>query len=312
MDYTTLGRTGLKVSVVGVGGGGPSRLGQRYGISEKDSMDVVKIALESGINFIDTAEVYRTEGIVGKAITESGINRKELVISTKKSTWEGMTEKDIRNSIDRSLKLLKTDYVDIYHLHAVIEEDYDNMVKNALPVLQDLKNEGKIRFIGITERFNPDPSHKMLQRALQDDYWDVMMVGHNILNQSAREKVFSKTIEKNIGVLIMFAVRLALSKPERLKECISELVIKNQIDQKAIDPDDPLGFLLYEGGATSLPDAAYRYCRFEPGVHVTLCGTGNPSHMKDNIDSFSKPPLPKKDVIKINEIFRNVDSISGQ
>ncbi len=90
------------------------------------------------------------------------------------------------------------------------------------------------------------------------------------------------------------------------------MIARNLIDLKAIDPDNPLGFLLYEGGAASLPDAAYRYCRFEPGVHVTLCGTGNPSHMKDNIDSFSKLPLPKKDVIKINEIFRNVDSISGQ
>ena len=69
----------------------------------------------------------------------------------------------------------------------------------------------KLRFIGITEGFNSDSGHDMLQRALQDDVWDVMMVGFNILNQSARERVFPTAMEKNVGILIMFAVRRALS-----------------------------------------------------------------------------------------------------
>ncbi|MFX0081218.1 MAG: aldo/keto reductase [Candidatus Hodarchaeota archaeon] len=310
MEYTTLGRTGLKVSVMGLGCGGPSRIGQSTGNSEEESIQIVKNALKSGINFIDTAEVYQTERIVGKGIQD--FNREDIIISTKKSTWGTLTHKDVMKSFERSLKNLGTEYIDLYHLHGVILQDYDHLYSEIVPTLLELKDQGKIRFIGITERFNPDPSHTMLQRALQDDVWDVMMVGFNILNQSARDLVFADAMNKNIGILIMFAVRLALSRPKRLRECINKLIEKNQIDRSEINIEDPLEFLIHEGGAENLVDAAYRFCRYEPGTHVILSGTGNLSHLKDNLDSILRPPLPEKDMIRLKKIFKNVDSISGQ
>ena len=310
MEYTTLGRTGLKVSVMGLGCGGPSRVGQSTGNSEEESIRIVKHALKSGINFIDTAEVYRTEQIVGKGI--KGFNREELIISTKKTTWGNLTPKAILESFEGSLKNLGTDYIDIYHLHGVILSDYEYLVSEIMPTLQELRDQGKIRFLGITERFNPDPHHSMLQRALEDDFWDVMMIGFNILNQSARDRVLAKTMEKNIGVLVMFAVRLALSRPKRLKQCIEELIEKGQVSISEIDKDNPLEFLIHKNGAKNMVDAAYRFCRYEPGIHVTLSGTGNPSHLKDNIESILRPPLPEKDLIRLKKIFKNVDSISGQ
>jgi aryl-alcohol dehydrogenase-like predicted oxidoreductase len=310
MDYTTLGRTGLKVTVMGIGCGGPSRVGQRAGRTEAESVDIVRQALDAGINFIDTSERYGTEEIVGKAIR--GIDRGSVVLSTKKGTRERMTPDDVQKSLEGSLKRLGTDYIDIYHLHGVILSDYDYLVSEIGPTLQKMRQQGKVRFIGITERFSPDPQHLMLQRALQDDIWDVMMVGFNMLNQSARDRIFAKTIDKNIGVLIMFAVRLALSRPERLNQVIAELIDRKQLDPSDIDENDPLGFLIHEGGAASLPDAAYRFCRYEPGVHVTLSGTGNPNHLKANIESFYRPPLPHEDRMKLEHIFRDVDSVSGQ
>jgi len=310
MEYTTLGRTGLKVSVMGLGCGGPSRIGQRTGNSEDESIAIVKYALKSGINFIDTAEVYQTERIVGHGI--KGYNRENLVLSTKKSTWGNLKPKDVLKSFERSLKNLGTDYIDIYHLHGVILSDYEYLYSEIVPILQELRDQGKVRFLGITERFNPDPHHSMLHRALQDDIWDVMMVGFNILNQSARDRVLAKAIEKNIGILIMFAVRLALSRPKRLKECLNELIGKNQISPSEINMDDPLKFLIHDGGAKSLVDAAYRFCRYEPGIHVTLSGTGNLNHLKDNLESILRPTLPERDLIQLKKIFKNVDSISGQ
>jgi len=310
MEYTTLGRTGLKASIMGLGCGGPSRIGQSTGNTEEESIAIVKHALKSGINFIDTAEEYRTEKIVGKAIKD--FNRANIVISTKKSTWTNPKPKDVLKSLERSLSNLETDYIDIYHLHGVILQDYDYLYSEIVPILLELRDKGKIHFIGITERFNPDPNHSMLQRALQDDVWDVMMIGFNILNQSAREHVLSKAIEKNIGIVIMFAVRLALSRPKRLKQCIDELIEKKQIDPSVINNKDPLNFLIHEKGAESLVDAAYRFCRYEPGTHVILSGTGNLDHLKENIKYILKPPLPEKDVIKLKNIFKNVDSISGQ
>jgi aryl-alcohol dehydrogenase-like predicted oxidoreductase len=310
MEYTTLGRTGLNVSKMGLGCGGPSRIGQNTGNTEEQSIAIVKCALKSGINFIDTAEVYRTENIVGQAI--KGVDREALVISTKKSTWDTLNPKDVVKSLDRSLNNLGTDYIDIYHLHGVILQDYEYLYSEIVPTLLELRDQDKIRYIGITERFIPDPNHSMLERALQDDVWDVMMVGFNILNQSARRRVLAKTIEKNIGILIMFAVRLALSRPRRLKECIDELIEKKQLNPNEIDRSDPLGFLVHEGGAVDLVDAAYRFCHDEPGAHVILSGTGNIEHMKANIESILRPSLPEKHIVKLKGIFKNVDSISGQ
>jgi L-galactose dehydrogenase len=310
MEYTILGRTGLKVSRMGVGCGGPSRVGKSTGKSTKQSVALIQYALDNGINIIDTAELYRTERIVGEAI--KGRERESVILSTKKSVFGKLGPEEVEKSLNKSLIALGTDYIDIYHLHAVFPEDYDNVIPNIIPTFQKLKNEGIIRFIGITERFDLDPQHIMLQKALKDDYWDIIMVGFNILNQSARERVFPETMKKNIGTLIMFPVRLALSRPERLNQVINELIDKVELNPSDIDMKNPLGFLVHKGNAVNLVDAAYRFCNYEPGTHVILSGTGDIEHLKANIESFSRPPLPDEDVFKLKKIFQNVDSVSGQ
>ncbi len=310
MDYKILGRTGLSVSTMGIGCGGPSRVGQRHGKPESDSIAIIREAIAAGSNFLDTSEIYGTEELVGKALKT--IDRQSVIISTKKDTRKHITEKDLQKSLEESLKRLGTDYIDIYHLHAVMPQDYDYLVAEIVPAMHKMRTQGKIRFLGISEAFNEDPQHAMLQRALQDDLWDAVMVGFNILNQSARDRVLRKTREKDVGVLVMFAVRLAFSNPARLQEIMAELLEKKQVNAACLDADDPLGFLIHEGGAVSLTDAAYRFCRDEPGTHVILSGTGDPQHLQQNLASFSRPPLPKNDRRKIQALFKNVDSVTGQ
>ncbi|MFC1941271.1 aldo/keto reductase, partial [Chloroflexota bacterium] len=174
MDYTVLGHTGLKVSTMGLGCGGPSRAGKATGKTEVESFAIVRQALNSGINFIDTSEKYGTEEIVGNAIKD--IDRSSLVLSTKKAVFEGITPEEVQKGLEGSLKRLGTDYVDIYHLHGVALKDYDYLVSEIVPVFQKMRKQGKIRFMGITEHGHTDYQHAMLQRALQDDIWDVMMV----------------------------------------------------------------------------------------------------------------------------------------
>ncbi|MBI2858886.1 MAG: aldo/keto reductase, partial [Chloroflexi bacterium] len=235
-----------------------------------------------------------------------------LVLSTKKLLWENITPDEVRKGLEQSLKQLGTDYVDIYHLHGVKAAQYDYLVSVIVPFLEKARQDGKIRFIGITENFTMDPQHAMLRRAVLDDCWDVMMVGFNILNQSARDRVFPGAISKNIGVLNSYAVRLGLTRKERLHQLIQELVLKGQLDAAAINMEDPLGFLLRQGGAMNTTEAGYRFCREEPGVHVVLSGTGNPAHLQQNIETFSSPPLPEKDVERLKLLFRNADCVSGQ
>jgi hypothetical protein len=109
----------------------------------------------------------------------------------------------------------------------------------------------------------------------------------------------------------MFAVRLALSRAERLAEVMQELIAQGRVDPTSIDQNDPLGFLVHQDGAVNLVDAAYRFCRYEPGTHVILSGTGKRDHLRSNIESFTRPPLPPEDLLKLKKIFQQVDTVSG-
>ena len=313
MDYTVLGRTGLRVSVMGLGCGGHSRLGQSYGNTETESVEVVRRAQDLGVTFFDTAEGYGTEEILGKGLV--GARREEVVISTKKSTWHDgespLPASEVARGLEASLRRLQTDYVDVYHLHGLPAEQYEHAVNELAPELLRLRDQGKLRFIGVTEAFASDPGHETLQRAVQDDCWDVVMVGFNLLNQSARERLLAKTIEKNIGVLNMFAVRRALSDPAALKELLLDLRSRDLVDPDLVGDEQALDFLLSEGGAESLPEAAYRFCRYEPGVHVVLSGKGKLDHLDRNAASLARRPLPEEDVARLKLMFRRVDDVSG-
>jgi len=310
MDYVTFGRTGLRVSVMGLGCGGPSRIGQTAQKSTAESVALIRHAIDAGINLIDTAEAYGTEGLVGEALR--GLDRSQLVISTKKSYRKEISPTLVRTGVETSLKLLQTDYIDIYNLHGVHPDHYPMLREEILPTFFQLRDEGKIRFIGVSEMFGDDKTHQLLIDSLPDHIWDVAMVGFNILNQTARQAVFPKTIEQNVAVQIIFAVRRALSQPEKLVAAIQELINLGQLDPADIDLANPLGFVLEESDATSIVEAAYRFCRYEPGVHVVLSGTGNPEHLQANIDSLCRPPLPDSVVQKLRYIFRNASAVTGQ
>ena len=312
MDYTALGRTGLRVSVMGLGCGGPSRVGQSYGKSEEESVEVVSAALAHGVTFFDTAEGYGTESILGRGLR--GTPRDDVVVSTKMSPVNGkeiVPASRVRSALEESLERLGMGYVDIYHIHGLAAEHYEYAVNEFVPELLKLRDQGKLRFLGVTEAFVPDPGHEMLQRAVQDDCWDVVMVGFNILNQSARDRVLAAARAKDIGVLVMFAVRRALSDPARLQGLLADLRQRGLVDPETPAEGSGLDFLVRDGGATSLQDAAYRFCRHEPGVHVVLSGTGNLSHLESNVASLGRPPLPPEDVARLREMFARVDDVSG-
>src|SRR5215475_15816742 len=313
MEYTTLGKTGLKVSVVGLGCGGPSRLGLRDNAdSQQRAIGLVRQAIDLGVNFIDTAQAYETEGIVGRAI--AAIPRDRVVISTKKTlpyANQKNSENEIKKGLEQSLKHLGTDCIDVYHLHGVEPKDYDFARDRLMPAMRRLREQGKIRFVGVSEGFVQDPSHQMLQQSLKEDLWDVVMVGFNLLNPSARRSVFSTTQDKRVGVLNMFAVRRALSQPERLKTIVADLIRMGAVSPSAMNARDLVAFMLGESGAQTLPEVAYRFCRHECGVDVVLTGTGNPEHLKANVESILKPALPEPVLQKLEATFGKLDHLTG-
>jgi aryl-alcohol dehydrogenase-like predicted oxidoreductase len=315
MDYTTLGRTGLRVSRMGLGCGGPSRLGLRGGGSPENAESVVRRALELGVNFFDTAETYRTEEILGRAL--KGVPRGEFVISSKKAATDRNDEfvsgEEFLRGIERSLRGLGLDHVDVYHIHALLPEEYDRAVAEIVPAMVRAREQGKIGHLGVTEEFIPDPGHQMLSRSLPDPDapWEVVMTGFNALNPSARARVFPRTGERGIGTLVMFAVRRALSRPERLRELLDDLERRGLLAPGALPAADPLGFLVGEGRAATLTEAAYRFASRQPGVDVVLSGTGSVGHLEANARAICSPALPADVLARLEQLFGGVDCVSG-
>jgi aryl-alcohol dehydrogenase-like predicted oxidoreductase len=252
----------------------------------------------------DTAAAYGTEAVLGRAI--KSVRRDEVVITTKApfsfsnphSTPEGIVA-----SLDESLRQLDTSYVDVYQLHGVPPNAYEHALNELAPVLLREKEKGKLRYLGITETAPHDPEHQTLHRAAQDEVWDVVMVGFHMMHQNARERVFPLTRANRVGTLLMFVVRNIFSRPELLRTTIRNLVAAGELPQWFTEGPDPLEFLLYESGASTIPDAAYRFVRHEPGVDVVLFGTGDPEHLRTNIASLLKPPLPKPDRERLAALF---------
>ena len=304
MRYTSLGKTGLRVSVAGLGCGGFSRLGLATGKTEDQAADLVLEAVDLGINVLDTAPSYGTEGIVGKALKK--LARDKVVVATKMHVvrnGEWYNAERVTQNIDNSLKQLGTDYIDVFQLHGVRVAEYDHAINVVLPALLAAKEKGKIRHLGITESPVDDFTHEMLLRAANEGLWDVFMVAFNMMHQGTRKKLFPLTLEKKIGTLLMFAVRSIFTKNERVVAALKEAAARGKISKEIAENPEPLGFLLHKDGASSITEAAYRFAVHEPGVDVVLFGTGDRDHLRANVKSLLMPPLPAADTAKLTGLF---------
>jgi L-galactose dehydrogenase len=306
MHYTTLGKTGLKVSVAGLGCGGNSRLGLGTGLSPRQSVALVGEALDLGVNFLDTAAAYGTEEVIGMAI--KGRPRAEIVISTKSHINrnfgpEPMTAAEVVANLDTSLRLLGTDHVDIFNLHGLSMKGKQRAMAEIVPALLREQAKGKFRYLGVTESGPRDPEHGMLLDAAEEPCWSVFMLAFHMMHQNARYALLPKTREKGIGTLCMFAVRNIFSRAAVLAGTIASLAAEGRVPAELAARKEPLDFLVHPGGAESLTDAAYRFARHQAGIDVVLFGTGNAAHLRSNIAAILRPPLPEADVARLHQLF---------
>lgn len=309
MEYTTLGRTGLKVSVAGLGCGGFSRLGLGTGHSTDHAVGIIRQAMDLGVNLIDTAAVYGTEEVVGQAIR--GVRRDLFVLCTKASKPredKQFSVDKILVSLDESLRRLGVDHVDVFQLHAVPPAAYDHVRNEIAPALLRERDKGKFRFLGITETSPNDHEAVMMNRAAQDTPWDTAMFAFNLMHQVARDRVFPFSRANGVGTLMMFAVRSIFARPAELAAEVRSLVEAGKLPAE-FATDDPLGFLVHSDGALSVTDAAYRYVRHEPGVDVVLFGTGDVDHLRQNIASILRPPLPEADRSRLARLFGHLRGV---
>lgn len=169
MEYVKLGNSGLEVSKICLGCmgfGDPVNWQHKWVLKEEESRKVIKQALDMGINFFDTANVYSngvSEEILGRALKDYA-NRDETVVATKvffnsvkalsdekkEPNSMGLSRKAIMTSIEKSLKRLQTDYIDLYIIH---RWDYNTPIEETMEVLHDLVKSGKVRYIGASAMY---------------------------------------------------------------------------------------------------------------------------------------------------------------
>ncbi|HYJ12874.1 MAG TPA: aldo/keto reductase [Thermomicrobiales bacterium] len=316
MEYRRLGRTNLNVSLLGLGTGGPSQLGQKSGVAEADAHRVVHEALDLGINLIDTAAAYGdSERILGRAL--NGVARDRYVLCTKSSdtigSGEGVrprTGQELRASVEESLRRLQTDSIDVFQLHAVLPETYDHAHDELVPVMKDLQGEGKIRYLGITESFAKDPHREVLRRAMADGLFDTILVGYNFLTPGPETDVLPLAEQTDTGVLVMCAVRRRIARPEALADLVASLKLDGAIAANALPDDGPLDWLV-TGDVRTVPDAAYRYVAMQEAVDCVLTGTASVDHLRANVAAVEAGPLPLAAVRRLQKVFGPVNRKLG-
>ncbi|MCI0481926.1 MAG: aldo/keto reductase, partial [Candidatus Dadabacteria bacterium] len=203
MQYRELGRTGLMVSALSLGSGGVNGLGQRRFKLPQNIFDLIRSAFDIGINLFDTAPSYgESEAVLGEALRN--IPREKFIIATKihpVAHGRILGPREIVVSLERSLKKLRIDTVDILQFHAVMPDTYRAVVDSLMPTLEKLRAEGKIRFLGITESSSRDRAHETLTIALSDDIFDTVMIALNRECPTQGNVVLRSARGKKVGVI---------------------------------------------------------------------------------------------------------------
>jgi 1-deoxyxylulose-5-phosphate synthase len=239
MEYTKLGNTGMDVSRICLGCmgfGDAKRWVHKWVLDEENSRPVIKKALELGINFFDTANVYSigsSEDIVGRALKEFA-TRDEVVIATKVHgrmragpNGAGLSRKAILSEIDQSLTRLQTDYVDLYQVH---RWDYETPIEETMEALHDVVRAGKARYIGASAMFA-----WQFQKALhvaERNGWTrfVSMQDHlNLIYREEEREMLPLCREERIGVIPYSP----LASGRLTRDWSSESTLRSETDQVA-------------------------------------------------------------------------------
>ena len=310
MIYRTLGRTGLRVSLLGMGTGGPNVLGQMIGRPESEMRALLHRAFDLGINLFDTAREYMdSEIILGRVFEE--LPRDEIVVSTKfaavlavESGVQIKTAAEVVDTVESSLSRLRLSEIDVVMVGGLLTpENAAVVLEEHVPALERLRRQGKVRHVGSTEASSSDGAHEWLLHALPADVFDVAMVGHNMLNQSARLSVFPACVDRDVGVMNIYTSRRVMSDPRRLREVVAGLAARGVVSDDVGSAEEPLGWLIESDEAASLVEAAYRYAAYTEGVSAVMTGTIDPGHLEQNVESVLKGPLSAGAIARLRSEF---------
>jgi aryl-alcohol dehydrogenase-like predicted oxidoreductase len=286
-----------------LGTGGASQLGQGLGLPEEASLNLVHRALELGVNTFDTGKYQQSEMLLGRAL--AGTPRDSYVLTTKFYPFAAdgslRPHDDFKAALDDSLTQLKTDHVDVYMLHGVPDARYPEVMERFGDAIVSVRQQVLATGIGITET-EDEPGHGMLTQALATDIFDVIMVHYNLISPNASVSILPLAKQKDVGVMVMCAVRTFIARPELLRAVISDWKEAGLLARDAVPDDAPLDWVLGPG-VDSVTDAAYKFAAIPDSVSTVLTGTGNIHHLETNVAATLGQSLPDEVVKRLNDTF---------
>jgi len=304
MNKNPIGKTDLSVTPIGFGSGPIGYLGTEQGRVTR----ILNELLDLGVNVIDTAECYPgSEAAIAAAV---GHRRKEYVLVTKcghkvngasGKEWSGQL---ISETVDRSLRQLQTDVIDVVLLHSC---DLETLRKEeALAALVRAQEAGKVRFVGYSG------DNEAAAHAAEHPEISVIMTSVNICDHASIDQVLPRASKAGAGVLVKRPLaNAAWRAPSQQAGIYMEYsrTYHDRLSRMGLTPAD-LGF---EGPADRVwPEIALRFTLSQPGVSTAIIGTTNPERIRQNIAAVEKGPLPKEVVARIRDAFRKAESTSGQ
>ncbi|EOR95080.1 putative oxidoreductase [Arcticibacter svalbardensis MN12-7] len=318
MEYIRFGNTGMKVSRLCLGTmtyGTPTDRWP-WALNEEQSRPFIKTALELGINFFDTADVYTagaSEEVVGRALLDFA-KRDEVVLATKVfnpmgpgPNDKGLSRKHIMSAIDASLKRLGTDYVDLYQIH---RWDYDTPIAETMEALHDVVKAGKARYIGASSMYSWQFAQAQYTAELNGWTKFVSMQPHyNLIYREEEREMIPFCIDQKIAVIPWSPLARGLLTGKRTKE-------RNETERSKTDD---FGKSLYQMDSDfdivnrvteiaeekNIPNAqvALAWMLTKPGITAPIIGASKPGHLEDAVKAL-EVKLSDEDIKRLEELYQ--------
>jgi len=303
MEYRLLGNTGLKISTLSFGGS--SLGGVFHDISEAEGIRTVHVAVDHGINFIDTSPYYgvtKAETVLGKALRE--INRDRYFLATKVGQYaDGVFDFSadrVTRSVDESLARLGVDYVDLIQCHDIEFSEVNQIINETLPALHELKSIGKVRHVGITA-LPLKVLDDVVRRTPAGTVETILSFCRYELNDTALLDSIPLMKSKGVGVINASPTGMGLLTERGAPKWHPASPTIQAGCRRVVEFCMECGW--------SIVELAIQFTVANPDIATTLVGTANPQNILDNI-RYAETPLDPERLAAVMEVLRPIHNFN--
>ncbi|MEH7381814.1 aldo/keto reductase [Bacillus sp. JJ1533] len=299
MDKRRIGSSDLVVSKIGLGC-------MSIGTDEKKALQIIDAAIDLGINYFDTADLYDqglNEEFVGKALKSK---RQDIILATKvgnrfekgKEGWSwDPSKKYIKSAVKDSLIRLQTDYIDLYQLHGgTIEDNIDESIE----AFEELKEEGVIRYYGISS-IRPNVIREFVKKS---SIVSVMMQ-YSILDRRPEEEMLSFLHEHEVSVVARGPIAKGLLTDRPIQVASQSMKQNGYLDYSYEELTDVIANIKSQlAGNRPLTEIALQYCLYEDAVASVVTGASSTRQIEKNVEAANAISLTDEEVQKIRELTK--------